>query len=216
MKCNLPRREGVMPDEVVMKEEELVRKLENVGLPEIELAGHRSRLKMVLLGSDCLRKGREVTFMEAVKAKAGGAIDVLWGRLVAEQPVWKVALATVLTAAVIAAGIFAGPSVGPQKASPFPEGSIEVGGPQLTAEQKELALSILKADAGVQELLRRGAVIEPKLILPLEVGMTRIDSETGQTEEVVEIWAQAWIQVGDTQWSAQVDLVRGRVVSLSE
>jgi hypothetical protein len=204
-----------MPDEVVMKEEELVRKLEKVELPQIELAGHRSRLKLALLESDYLRKGREVTFMEATKAKAGEAIDVLWGRLVAEQPVWKVALATVLTVAVIASGIFVGPSLGPQKASPFPEGSMEVGGPQLTVEQKELALSILNADTGVQELLRRGAVIEPSLILPLEVGMTRIDSETGQTEEVVEIWAQAWIQVGDTQWSAQVDLVRGKVASLS-
>ena len=46
--------------------------------------------------------------------------------------------------------------------------------------------------------------------------MTRIDSETGEKERVVEMWAQAWMQVGDTQWSVRVDLVRGQVVSLSE
>jgi len=93
---------------------------------------------------------------------------------------------------------------------------MEVGGAQLTAEQKEMALSILNADTGVQELLRQGAIIEPELILPLEVVMTKIDSQTGETEEIRETWAQAWIQVGDSTWGAKVDLVNGIVVSLSE
>ena len=154
--------------------------------------------------------------MEAVKTRVAGTYDTVIGGLVAQQPVWKVILATVFTVAVIAATVFAGYSVGPQKASPFPEGSMEVGGPQLTAEQKELALTILAADAGIQELLRQGAVIEPDLILPLEVVMTKIDSQTGETEEIRETWAQAWIQVGDSIWGAKVDLVNGIVVSLSE
>ena len=205
-----------MPDEVVMNIQKLVEQLENVKLPQIELTSHRNQLKMALLKSDYLRKGQKVTFMENVRARAAGTFDVIIGRLVTQQPVWKVILVTVLTVVVIGAAVFTGYSVGPQKASPFPGGSIEVGGPQLTAEQKELALTILMADAGIQELLRQGAIIEPELILPIEVVMTKIDSETGETEEIRETWAQAWIQVGDSTWGAKVDLVRGRVVSLSE
>jgi len=205
-----------MPDEVVMDEEDLIRKLGSAELPQIEIASHRSRLKMALLSSGYFRKEREVTFMEAVKARATGVFDTAVGGLLAQQPVWKVALATVFTVAVIGAAVFAGPSLGPHKASTFPEGRMEIGGPQLTSEQKEAALSILMADPAIQELLRKGAVIEPRLILPLEVIAVGVDGETGKTEEIYETWAQAWIQVGDTQWSAQVDLVRGKVVSLSE
>lgn len=199
-----------------MKKQEIIEQLENVKLPQIEMVDYQSRLKMVLLESDYLRKGREVTFMEGTKVRAVGMFDSIVGGLVAQQPVWKVTLATVVTAAVIGAAVFTGYNVGPQKASPFPEGSMEVGGPQLTAEQKELALTILMADAGVQELLHQGAVIEPDLILPLEVVMTKVNDQTGEAEEIRETWAQAWIYVGDSVWGAQVDLVRGRVVSLSD
>lgn len=154
--------------------------------------------------------------MELAKSGATGVADRVAGGLVAQQPVWKVALASIFVTAIIAAAFLAGPSLGPQKASPFPEGSMEVAGPQLTAEQKDLALSIMMADAGIQELLGRGAVIESKLILPLEVSMSRVDTETGEIEEVTETWAQAWIQLGNEQLGAQVDLVRGNVVSISE
>ncbi|UCB42975.1 MAG: hypothetical protein JSV77_11115 [Dehalococcoidales bacterium] len=205
-----------MPDEVMMEEQELIEQLENVKLPQIEMADYQSRLKMALLESDYLGKRREVVFMEVIKVRAVGALDSIAGGLITQQPVWKVILATVLTAAVIGAAVFAGYSIGPQKASPFPEGSMEVGGPQLTAEQKELALTILMADAGVQELLRQGAIIEPDLVLPLEVVMTKTNDQTGEIEEIRETWAQAWIQVGDSVWGAKVDLVRSIVVSLSE
>ena len=57
-----------MPDEVAVKKQELVEQLENAELPQIEMAGHRRQLKMALLESDYLRKGQEVTFMEAVRA----------------------------------------------------------------------------------------------------------------------------------------------------
>ena len=199
-----------------MKEDKLIKKLESVDLPQIELESHRSRLKMALLNSDYFKKKREVGIMEVARTKATGVIDTIIGGLVTQQPVWKVAIASILATAIIAAAFLAGPSLGPQKASPFPEGSMEVGGAQLTAEQKEAALSILMADPGIQELLGRGAIIEPKLILPLEVSMSRINSETGEIEEVRETWAQAWIHVGDSIWGAKVDLVRGRVTSLSE
>jgi hypothetical protein len=205
-----------MPHEVTMKKQELIEQLENVKLPQIEMADYQSRLKMALLESDYLRKGQEATFVEVIKVRAAGTFDAVAGGLTAQQPVWKVILATVLAVVVIGAAVFAGYSIGPQKASLLPEGSMEVGGPQLSAEQKESALTILLADAGVQELIRQGAIIEPDLILPLEVVMTKIDDQTGEIEEIRETWAQAWIQVGDSVWGAQVDLVRGIVVSLSE
>ncbi len=199
-----------------MEEQEFIEQLENVKLPQIEMADYQIRLKMALLESDYLRKRREIAFMEVIKVRATGTLDAITGGLVAQRPVWKVILATVLTAAVIGAAVFTGYSIGPQKASPFPEGSMEVDGPQLTAEQKELTLTILMADAGVQELLHQGAIIEPDLILPLEVVMTKTNDQTGEAEEIRETWAQAWIYVGDSVWGAQVDLVRGRVVSLSD
>jgi hypothetical protein len=84
-----------------------------------------------------------------------------------------------------------------------------IGGPQLTDEEKEKALSILHSDPRIQALFDNGAVIQA--LLPIEVQLTSI---TG--EEVTEIWAQAWINLGDKQYGAQVDLIQERVVSLSD
>lgn len=216
MKCNLLYYCGVMPNEVTMKEQELIERLENVKLPQINVANYQSQLKMVLLKSDYLRKRRGIAFMEVIKVRVTRTLDTIADGLIAQQPVWKVVLAMVITIAVIGAAIFTGYSIGPKKASPFPEGGMEVGGPQLTAEQKELALTILIADTEIQELIQQGAIIEPDLILPLEVVMAKINDQTGEVEEVRETWAQAWIYVGDSVWGATVDLVQGRVVSLSE
>ena len=56
-----------------MKEEELIKKLESVELPEIELQSHRRRLKMALLDTVCLKKRWEVGIMELAKSKLRGA-----------------------------------------------------------------------------------------------------------------------------------------------
>ena len=45
--------------------------------------------------------------------------------------------------------------------------------------------------------------------------MSKVDSETGKTEEVTETWAEAQIKLGDQEYKAQVDLVEGKVVSIS-
>jgi hypothetical protein len=87
-----------------------------------------------------------------------------------------------------------------------------IDGPQLTDEEKEKALNILNADLGVQALFEQGAVIYA--LLPIEILATR--EETGEIEEVMETWAQAWINLGEKQYRARVDLIRGRVVNLSE
>ena len=199
-----------------MKREELIKKLENVRLPDIELESHRNHLKMELLDSDCFKKEREVGFMEAIKVRTAGVIDAIMERFVRQQPAWRVALASVFAIALILTGIFAGPTLGPKLASLFPQGTIEVGGPQLTVEQKELAMEIMAADAGVQELVRQGAIIEPKLILPLEVTASGINSTTGEPEEITETWAQAWLNIGERQVGVQIDLVRGVVVAISD
>jgi hypothetical protein len=89
-----------------------------------------------------------------------------------------------------------------------------VSGPQLTDEEKEKALDIVNADSRVRELLDRGAVID--LVLPMYVTFSRVNQETGEIEEITETWAQMWINLGNTQWGVQVDLIRGKVVSLTD
>ena len=88
-----------------------------------------------------------------------------------------------------------------------------VSGPQLTDEEKEKALDIVNADSKVRELLDKGAVID--LVLPMYVTFSRVNQETGKIEEITETWAQMWINLGNTQWGVQVDLIRGKVVSLT-
>jgi hypothetical protein len=89
-----------------------------------------------------------------------------------------------------------------------------VSGPQLTDEEKEKALDIVNADSRVRELLDRGAIID--LVLPMYVTFSRVNQETGEIEEITETWAQMWINLGNTQWGVQVDLIRGKVVSLTD
>jgi hypothetical protein len=89
-----------------------------------------------------------------------------------------------------------------------------VSGPQLTDEEKEKALNIVTADPRVQELLDRGAVID--LVLPMYVTFSGVNQETGEIEEITETWAQIWINLGNRQWGVQVDLIRDKVVSITD
>jgi hypothetical protein len=89
-----------------------------------------------------------------------------------------------------------------------------VVGPQLTDEEKEKALDIATADPTVEELLDRGAVID--LVLPMYVTFSGVNQETGEIEEITETWAQMWINLGNRQWGVQIDLIRGKVVSVTD
>ena len=89
-----------------------------------------------------------------------------------------------------------------------------VVGPQLTDEEKEKAINIATADTRVQELLDRGAVID--LVLPVYVTFSGINQETGEIEQMTETWAQMWINLGNKQWGVQVDLIRDKVVSITD
>jgi len=89
-----------------------------------------------------------------------------------------------------------------------------VSGPQLTDEEKQNALDIVTADPRVQDLLDRGAVID--LVLPMYVTFSGVNQETGEIEEITETWAQMWINLGNKQWGVQVDLIRDKVVSITD
>ncbi|MEE9473407.1 MAG: hypothetical protein V3V82_05435, partial [Acidimicrobiia bacterium] len=86
-----------------MKEDELDRKLGNVELPDIEVTGHRSRLRTALLESGYFKKQQEATIMEVAKSKTTGAVTGLWGRLVTPRPAWQLGLGGVVVAAVLIA-----------------------------------------------------------------------------------------------------------------
>jgi hypothetical protein len=245
-----------------MKDEDLIKKLENVELPGVELPSHQRRLKMALLESGYLRKRQSATVLARVKNKIKGGVDTIMGIFVSRRPVWQTVLASAMAIALITGLSITLPSLFGQSdealaaeiAQNSPEviaalggedistvevletkdgmATVKVGGtlgtiitvevdlltkiatqvivgPQLTDEEKEKALNILNADPEVQALFAQGAVIHA--LLPIEFTLIAI---TG--EEVTETWAQAWINLGDKQYGAQVDLVRGRVVSLSD
>jgi hypothetical protein len=197
-----------------MDREELIKKLEQTKIPEVKLTNHKSRMKIALLADPCFEKNQEVD-MNSLKSRTAHIIDAIGNKLVSQQPLWKVALSTAAVVVVFAAVLFTIPSVGPKLASLVPGGSVEISGRHLTSEQKDKALAILRSDPRIEELLQQGAIIPPEYILSLQVGMSKVDSETGKIREVTETWAEAQIKLGDQEYKAQVDLVEGKVVSIS-
>ena len=190
-----------------MKEEELIRQLENAELPEIILENYRARLKATLLSG---RSKKESTFMETVKTQSAGLFEVLF----APRPAWKVAATTIVAILVLFAAFIAIPQTSNIiKSALFPEGSRQITGPQLTAEEQNSANGILKADPRIIELLSQGAVIDK--ILPIEVNAEIIDPQTGTTRLVQETWAQAWLVRGSHDWGVQIDLVKGEIISIT-
>ncbi len=245
-----------------MKDKDLIKKLENVELPEVELPSHQRRLKMALLESGYLRTRQSATVLDRIKNRIKGGIDTIMGIFVSRRPVWQTVLVSAMAIALIAGLSITLPSLFGQSdtalAAEIAQNSPEVmaalgsegisevevleikdgmatirvggtmgtiitvevdlltkvvtevfGGPQLTDEEKETALNILSADPRVQVLFAQGAVIH--VLLPIEFTLIAVSGE-----EVTETWAQAWINLGDKQYGAKVDLIRGRVVSLSD
>ena len=84
-----------------MREEELIKKLENVELPRIELQSHRCRLRMALFNAGYLQRQRGVAILELAKSKIKGGIDLMIRGLVSRQPIWKTAVASVLALALV-------------------------------------------------------------------------------------------------------------------
>jgi len=94
-----------------MKEEELIKKLESVELPEIELQSHRRQLRMALLDAGYLQRRPGVTILDLAKSRVKGGIDIMIRGLVSRQPVWKTAVIGVLAVALIAGLAIALPSL---------------------------------------------------------------------------------------------------------
>ena len=72
-----------------MKEEKLIKKLQNAKLPDIKLQSHQSRLKMALLDAGYPQKQRGVAFRELAKSKLKGVKDTMIRGLISRQPIWK-------------------------------------------------------------------------------------------------------------------------------
>jgi hypothetical protein len=86
-----------------MKEEELIKKLERVKLPRIEIESHRQRLRMAVLNADhLLNEEPRVTTLALTKSRLGRGMDTIRRGLVSRQPVWKTSLVYILTIALIA------------------------------------------------------------------------------------------------------------------
>ena len=84
-----------------MKEEELIKKLQNAKLPDIKLQSHQSRLKMALLDAGYPQKQRGVAFRELAKSKLKGVKDTMIRGLISRQPIWKTATVGILALALV-------------------------------------------------------------------------------------------------------------------
>ncbi len=205
---------------VDMKEQELIKQLEsarqeNASLPPIELESHRSRLKAALLSQGYLNKQKENFNLESLSVRADRTfLGNISGVLTARRPVWQVAFNTMLLMLALFIAFFTIPQTSAfLKSTFFPEGSRTIDGPKLTTEEEREARAILLADSRVTAILVQGAAIDK--LLPIEVSMDKINPDTGSTKLVKETWAQAWLVLGSEDWSVQVDLVRGEVVSIT-
>jgi len=243
-----------------MKEEELIRKLENVELPDIKLQSHQRRLRMALLDAGYLKRQRGITILELAKSKIKGVKDMMIKGLVSRQPIWKTAVFGML-ALILVIGLsltilspandsaYAADIVknSPEVKAVLGDGEVEVvkvivvdgratviakgeNGvvkaevnlktkdvtevdkiPEPTAEVKQEAIGIAKADPQVKELLDMGAMIIT--VSPTwYYGMMNL--ETGEIEEVSETFVKVEIEGTEINYTALVDLSEGKMVKL--
>jgi hypothetical protein len=83
-----------------MNDEEVIRKLENVELPEIELKGHRQWLRTALLGVGLPKRQPMVAFITSVRVALRKAMGIIARGLFSRQPVWKIASVSALVLAL--------------------------------------------------------------------------------------------------------------------
>lgn len=96
-----------------MKEEELIKKLESIDLPRIEVQSYRRRLRMALLDSEYFKEQPKVGVFSLAKSKMKGGINTMKG-LISWRPIWKPALVSTLAIALIVSSALFVPSlVGP-------------------------------------------------------------------------------------------------------
>ena len=142
-----------------MGEEELIKKLENVELPDIELQGHQRRLGMALLESRYFKEQPKVAIFSQTKSKMKGGIDMLKG-LISWRPVWKPALVGALAIALIVGSALFVPSL----VGPSPE---------------VLAAEIAQNSPEVQKLLGDDLIVIKKVQLVDGVGHVVCEASVG-------------------------------------
>jgi hypothetical protein len=196
-----------------MKEEELINKLSNVKPPEIELKSHRAWLKTALINSGYSKKKQEGTFLETVKEHTKGIFDGISERGIMGRPAWRIGLTGALALLILFATFMSIPQTSAVlKSAMFPGGSRSISGTQLNVDDQR-ASDILMNDARIKALLAQGAIIDK--ILPIEVGIERINPATGVSETITETWAQAWLVKDSQDWGVTIDMVRGQIVSIN-
>ncbi len=84
-----------------MKEVELIKRLENTEIPEIEVRSHRRALKMALLNAGYLQGERQATVLTRVKTKSAGGTDSMLKGLISRRAAWKAVLLSTLAVAII-------------------------------------------------------------------------------------------------------------------
>lgn len=100
-----------------MREEELIKKLKNVELPEIQLQSHQHRLRMALLDAGYIKDRSRFTVLDTVQSKIKGRIGMIRG-LVSRQPVWARCAFIAVPVVVILLTLLLqslAPSLGPQR-----------------------------------------------------------------------------------------------------
>lgn len=91
-----------------MKEDDLINKLENAELPEVELPSHKSQLKMALLKS-----GHSGNVLEMPRIKK--VIITMKSIFMSKQPVWRTALVGILAMALVVGLLTVLPSLAGQQ-----------------------------------------------------------------------------------------------------
>ena len=188
-----------------MKEEKLIKKLENIELPDIELQSHQRRLRMALLSTGYLQRQRGVTILELVKSKAKGGVDIMIRGLVSRQPVWKTAIASVLAIALIIGGTIALPGLTGQSAEAL-AAEIAENSPQVQAALGDGEVKVVKV---IKIVDGKGTVI-------CEGTMGRlVTAEVDlKTKEVTEVVTMPELTAADNQEAIDIAKADPRVKEL--
>jgi len=163
-----------------MREEDLIKKLENVELPEIEVQSHRRQLRMALLDAGYLRGQRGVTILEVAKSKVKGGIDIIMRGLLSRQPVWKSLVVGVGAIALIIGLTIALPSLTGQSAEAL-AAEIAENSPQVQAALGDGEVEVVKVIEVVDE---KGRVICRGVT---GLVTAEVDLKTKQVTEVVRM-----------------------------
>jgi len=84
-----------------MEEEELIKKLENIDLPEIELTNYIRQLRMALLESEYANKKRDISIFEKVSNWIKQQLDLATDISTPKGLNWKLALVSTLVIAIV-------------------------------------------------------------------------------------------------------------------